>query len=749
VRTVAALARKEFRSYFQSPIAYIYLVVFLAFTNWFFFRGFFVMNVASMRGFFSLMPWVFLFLIPAVTMRLWAEEKKLGTMEVLMTWPVREHEAVLGKFLASFALLAVSIAFTLPLAGTVFLAGSPDPGPIVTGYLGLLFMGGAYLAIGLFASSLTENQIVAFITGVFLTFALFIVGEGFVVVASPAWLAPYLSFLGLGAHFSSIGRGVIDSRDVVYYLSIISFFLYLNVRRLENRRWSPLLVFLTAGILIAVNVIAQNVFVRADLTENRRFSVAPATRKVLEGMDDVVNVDAWFSRDLPPYLSTLRREVGDLLEEYGAYSGGNLNVRFRDPGDDPVEREKLRALGIPELQLEILEKDQFQLTTAYMGIALHYGGRTESLPVVQGTSRLEYELTSAILRLTAEEKKRIGWLGGSAPAQGEAPLQRELGRFYDVEHLSPAAPEAIGEGIDTLVLEGPRDLGDETRLAIDQFIMKGGKAVFLVDHYSLEGGGLFPAPFESGVHDMLETYGVRVNRDVVIEPVSNAQASFSSGFMQFRIPYPFWPRVGRKELSAEHPITAGLESVVIPWTSSLELVTGEGGEVRGEVLAASTPASWVESERYDFSPQRRLRLPADEGELGSRPLALLLQGRFPSFWKDRQPPPAPEGSEPMELIEKSEETSILVVGSSSMARAEFLQQFPSDAVFLMNVLDWMTFGTDLIGIRSRTGGERVLDDLPHRTRTLLKVVNTVILPALLAVYGGVRLALRRRRRHAD
>ena len=238
MRTIAALTGKEFRSYFHSPIAYIYLVVFIAFTSWFYFRGFFVMNTATMRGFFSLMPWTFLFLIPAVTMRLWAEEKKLGTMEVLMTWPVREHEAVLGKYFAGLGLLLVSLLLTLPLTATVFLVGGPDPGPVVTGYLGLVLMGGAYLAIGLFASSLTENQIVAFIFGVIMTFALFIVGEDFIIVAAPGWLAPILSFLGLGAHFSSIGRGVIDSRDVIYYLSVIFFFLYLNVRRIESRKWN-------------------------------------------------------------------------------------------------------------------------------------------------------------------------------------------------------------------------------------------------------------------------------------------------------------------------------------------------------------------------------------------------------------------------------------------------------------------------------------------------------------------------------
>jgi ABC-2 type transport system permease protein len=236
LRTVRAIALKEFRGAFASPVAYAYLVVFLAFTSWFFFRGFFVLGIASLRGFFALLPWTMLFLLPALTMRLFAEEQKLGTMEVLLTWPVREREAVLGKFLGGVGLLGVSLAATLPLPLTVFALGRPDPGPVLAGYLGLLLLGAAYLAIGLFASSLTENQIVAYITGVALAFALFVAGEDFVLVAAPPPLVPVLSALGLGAHFWSVGRGVIDTRDVIYFASAVFFFLFLTVRRVEGRR---------------------------------------------------------------------------------------------------------------------------------------------------------------------------------------------------------------------------------------------------------------------------------------------------------------------------------------------------------------------------------------------------------------------------------------------------------------------------------------------------------------------------------
>jgi ABC-2 type transport system permease protein len=236
VRAAWAIAGKEFRGAFASPIAYAWLAVFAGFTSWFFFRGFFVLGLATMRGFFGLAPWALVFLLPALTMRLWSEERRLGTLEVLLTWPVREREAVAGKFLGGLGLLAVSLAATLPLAATVFALGDPDPGPVLAGYLGLLLFGAAGLAIGSYASALTENQIVAYIAGVALTFALFVAGEDFVLVAAPGPLVPVLSAVGLGARFWSIGRGVVDSRDVLYFLAVTLFFLHLTVRRLEESR---------------------------------------------------------------------------------------------------------------------------------------------------------------------------------------------------------------------------------------------------------------------------------------------------------------------------------------------------------------------------------------------------------------------------------------------------------------------------------------------------------------------------------
>lgn len=234
---IAAIFKKEFRSYFNSPIAYIFITFFLGLSSWLFFRGFFFSNQAEMRVFFVYMPWIFLFFVPAVTMKLWAEEKKIGTIEILMTLPIRDYEVVLGKFFASFALLIVTVLLSLVIPFLVMYFGDPDGGIIITGYIGLLLMGAAYLSIGLCASTLTENQIIAFILGIFTCFVLLIIGEDIVLFNAPDWLFPIFSYLGLGAHYSSILRGVLDSRDIIYYLSVIGFFLYLSTLAVESRKW--------------------------------------------------------------------------------------------------------------------------------------------------------------------------------------------------------------------------------------------------------------------------------------------------------------------------------------------------------------------------------------------------------------------------------------------------------------------------------------------------------------------------------
>ncbi len=229
------ISKREIRTYFNSPVAYIVVTVFTIITGYLFFTQLFIEKQAEMRGLFNVMPLLFMFLIPAITMRLLAEEKGSGTLELLITMPVRDWEVVLGKFLAALALLCTSLALTLVFAITVKGLGPMDTGPALGGYLGLVLMGGAYAAIGVMASAFTRNQIVAFIVSFAISFSLFLLGR--ISQFVPESLQPILSFLSIDGHFENITRGVIDSRDVIYYLSVIGVCLLLATTALESRKW--------------------------------------------------------------------------------------------------------------------------------------------------------------------------------------------------------------------------------------------------------------------------------------------------------------------------------------------------------------------------------------------------------------------------------------------------------------------------------------------------------------------------------
>ncbi len=231
-----AIIKKELKMYFNSPLGYIFLVAFLAVSSWLFMQGYFVAGEASMRSFFSLLPWIFLFIIPAVTMRLWAEEKKQGTIEILMTLPVRDSEVVLGKFLASLAFLGIALACSLPLAIIVIISGNADIGIIIASYIGTLLLSAAYLSIGLWISSLTSNQIVAFIGAVTLTFILVMIGHDAIIGSLPQSIGGAIKYMSLNVHFASIARGVLDTRDILYYLSVVTLFLCLNMYSMANRK---------------------------------------------------------------------------------------------------------------------------------------------------------------------------------------------------------------------------------------------------------------------------------------------------------------------------------------------------------------------------------------------------------------------------------------------------------------------------------------------------------------------------------
>jgi ABC-2 type transport system permease protein len=239
VNSILTIMKKELRSFFNSPIAYIVVIAFLMITiGWLFlFLHFFAQKAASLRGFFVSMPVVFIFLVPAITMRSWAEERKMGTMELLTTLPFSEWSMVLAKYLSSLLLLAIMLALTLPLPLMISLMGRLDAGEIAGEYLGVLFMGSASIAIGVFISSLAKNQISAFIIAFLALLVLSFLGQ--IMTWTGLWrpILPVARWISLNEHYGNFAKGVIDTRDVAYFVAMTAFFLYLNVYNIVSRKW--------------------------------------------------------------------------------------------------------------------------------------------------------------------------------------------------------------------------------------------------------------------------------------------------------------------------------------------------------------------------------------------------------------------------------------------------------------------------------------------------------------------------------
>jgi len=391
---VRRIAAKEFRSFFATPAAYLFVGAFLGVTLFAFFwlESFFARNLADVRPLFQWLPLLLIFLVAALTMRAWSEERRAGTLESLLTAPVSPLALVLGKFSGCLALVAVALALTVPLPLTVALLGPLDVGPVVGGYIATLFLAAAYVAIGLTMSSRTDNPIVALILTALVCGLFYVVGSDLLISLFGHQVGGVLAQLGVGTRFESITRGVLDLRDLYYYVAIVGVFLTLNLYGLEKLRWAgnPAStrhrgVALVAG-LAAANFIVANVWlapvsaVRADITDDRLYSLSDATRQQLGVLREPLVIRGYFSSKTHPLLAPLVPQLKDLLEEYAVAAGGRASVEFIDPTRDrAAEDEAASKYDVRPVPFQTATRYQSAVVNSYFDIVIAYGDQHEKL----------------------------------------------------------------------------------------------------------------------------------------------------------------------------------------------------------------------------------------------------------------------------------------------------------------------------------------------------------------------------------
>jgi len=428
LRQSLSITRKELEGYFGSPMALIFVGAFLAVTLFSFFwvDTFFARGIADIRPLFRWMPLLMIFLVAALTMRQWSEEQRSGTLEVLLTLPVSPIQLVVGKFLAVMALVAIALALTLFLPITVSLLGPLDWGPVIGGYLAAILLAAAYAAIGLFVSSRTDNQIVALILTVLLCLLFYLAGSQGVTDFVGDRFGEILRAVGSGSRFESIQRGVIDLRDLIYYLSLTGIFLALNVLSLDSKKWSTgertehhRRSVACTTILVTLNLVLLNVWVfplrglRLDLTAQREYSLSQTTRDLLSNLQEPLLIRGYFSEKTHPLLAPLVPRIRDMLKEYKVASGGMVQLEVVDPAKDPdVEAEANQSYGIRPFPFQVAGRYETSIINSYFDILIRYGDQNvvlsfqDLIEVEAGREdvevrlrNLEYDLTSAIKKV--------------------------------------------------------------------------------------------------------------------------------------------------------------------------------------------------------------------------------------------------------------------------------------------------------------------------------------------------------------
>ncbi len=700
----------------NAPATYVIGVIFLLINGWLFVSPLFQMNQSTLDTFVRPLPLIFTFLVPALTMRAFSEEFKSGTIEFLATLPIEDHEIVLGKYLAALGMIGMLVAFTLFYPLVLFIVGRPDPGQLVGTYVSILGLASFFAAIGLWASAFTRNQVVAFIIGFFVCFIFFLLGR--VAELLPGVLANFVRGLSVETHFDALARGVLDTRDVLYWASGTAFFLAacLMVVRKKHAFASATGLGMLALIVLLVNTLGNWAFFRLDLTQRHAYSLSPSSEKLVRDLSDPVIVKAYFTPDLPPPYNAYERYVRDLLTEYRSASRGKVRFEFALPSPPSEFERKAGEAGLTPVQFEQVGSDQFQVRRGYMGLVLFHRDKSETLPIVKDIQQLEYDITSRIAKMAVRTKKIISVTSGHGETRwqtGQSKLAGDLADLYDLRDTPLPAATTAPLQADVLLVVGPKQKFDDKSLrVIDQAITRGIPAAFLVDIKNLMVGQFYATSQETGLNDFLKNYGVqlgdRLVYDAQCETIGVTQNMGGFAF-QTSLRYPYIPLVDR--IMATHPIGRGLDTTGLPFTTTVEPVPRLPSGIHFTPLLYTSPKSWLaKATPYASVAPSAIPHPSPDEPHGPYSVGGVFEGANPK-------------------------TQIFVLGTAQILNPD-LPQFPGGDALVANALAYLSKDETLLGIRSKGEIIRPLKPVSGAVREIVKY-GTVLGVALLPVALGL------------
>lgn len=799
-----SLYRKELNSFLSNITGYMVIVLFLLVNGLFLwvFPGnynIFDSRIATLKPFFELAPMLYLLLIPAITMRMISDEKRMGTLELLLTRPLGRFQLILSKYLAALSLVFISLVPTLIFFITIWLLGSPagniDSGATWGSFAGLLFLASAYIAIGLFASALTSSQVVAFLIAVAASFSFYIGFEFVATTQIPLAIQNILLKLGINNHYQSISRGVVDSRDLAYFIALTILFLWITKGFLNSNKKFKIKSFKNIAFVsvaaIASIVLIQNRLFRFDLTAEKRYSISQTTQSILEENTHPIFIELYLSGDLPPGMRQLQQNFNEKIEEYNAYSKQRIVLKETDlyqikNKDDREKRiNNLIDFGIQPVNLQHKTDEGLSTKEIFPGAIVELNGFAMGINILknnplmnddqninQSSELIEYELTKIIKSLMSNRQPTVAFLTGHGEANDyeTGDIRYTLSTNYHVINTT-AISLLSNDTISTLIVADPQEAFSEPdKLAIDQFIMKGGNVLWCIDPVFANSDSLSKGfrtiafDRELNLRDQLFRYGVRINPDLILDAecllytINTAPIGQPTKFVQ--APFYYAPLAIP---SASHPIGRNLNRTMVEFVSSIDLVESSEKVSATPILTTSqyartvTTPTEISLQISTLQPQQ-LNLTQSYITIG-----VLLEGEFQSVFQNRMTESL--GIEQNNIVSKSVATKQIVLADGGIIRNKYrnhngniqLQPLGYDINsgqtfgnrdFIVNCIDYLNDDQNITVLRTKAIKMRPLDKVKIKEERSKYQLLNIAAPILLFVIIGLTLSFLRRRKYS-
>jgi len=717
-RVIRAILRRELASYFATPTGYVFitLFVFLSALAAFWQERFFATNLANLDQLNRFFPYLLIFLVPAISMSLWAEEKKQGTEELLLTLPATDLQIVLGKYLAALAIYSVALLFSLSHVIVLRWLGSPDPGLMFSTYLGYWLIGAALLSVGMLASALTDNLTVAFILGaVFCSVPVFLNYAGSIVSGAPQRLAEKLSVV---EQFRDLSTGVVTLAPLVYFASFAAATLYLNVIILGHRRWrtgphSPWMRghlaargLAVAAIVASLTLLASNSRLRLDATSEQIHSLSAETKTLLRSIDrrQPVFIQAYFSPDVPRSYVEARSGLVAMLREFQAVSDGGVNAKIVETVKySPQAREAQERFSIKPFRVPASEESARVMNEIFLGLAFTRGSEEFVIPFFDRGLPVEYELMRSIRVVSRAKRKKVGILTTSAKLFGGLDFQSraqsqewsivsELRKQYEVAQVSPDADYPAD--LDTLLVALPSTLTQPQTDRLTAYVGRGKPTLLLVDPMPAFDLNLAPQESKANLRPLMDLLGIAWQTNRIAWDNYNPHPQLKT--------LPKEVVFVARGFNQKDSITAGLQEVVLLYPGVLK---SQGGAPFVPLLKTSADSGllrWDQIvERSMFGVAINQDAPHNPDD-GNHVLAARIQGK------------ASAGS-----------LNAIVIADADLMSEQFfelrrrgVENLNFDNVtFLLNCVDQLAGDPSFIALRKRRPKQRTLEAVETRTRT--------------------------------